>query len=192
MVNSPTPGPAPSMMERVFSRGSSNQPKAMTGGPLFGISSPSALIGRTLSEITCGAAASTPSMAATAARVDSGINATLPNSSTGRSSRSVPATMSSDRSPKLERRPSVRTNDETTNETARMTAKVVRARRTRLAARFLMVRRSMGLVLSCWRAFGLRIDQLSKPRMRSRTESAVGLASCPAMRPSARKTTRSA
>ena len=147
MNSSASLGARPSAMVKPESRLSSIQPKAIWGGPLVEILSPSALTGRMdISVSTTPAALSTPSTAATSATAEVGIVWVAPNSSTGRSSRSTPAVMSSDRSPKLERRPSVSTKAETTNDTARTTAKVVRANRMRLARRFLMVRRNTALL----------------------------------------------
>ena len=147
MVNSPpSSGASPSTRVKPERLESSIQPKASRGGPVSGISSPSPLIGRMLfSAWTTGAAKTTPLMEATSPSSDSSSTSGWPNSSTGRSSKSVPLTISLESALKLERRPSVRTNDETTNDTARTTAKVVRANRSRLATRFLMVKRNMSL-----------------------------------------------
>jgi hypothetical protein len=190
MVNSPRSGGAPSTSVKALSSSSSIQLNASCGGPSVAMLPPSALIGRTAFSAASmlGTAEATPSTAATTDTVSAERGGVSPKSAWLRTSRSTPAVMSLDTSRKLLRRPSARTNADTTKLTARITPEVVRAKRTLFARMLLKVSRYMTRFQSVCRC--PLTNQLPSRRMWSKTASGVGSASSSVMRPSARKTTR--
>jgi len=159
MMNWSSPGAAPSTSSKTVKPSASIQLNANCGGPVVGISSPAAVIGRTEfgGASTSPAAIATPSTSFTRARSASLSDSTEPNVSIGRTSRSVLATMSWLRSPKVARKPSPSTNAETTKLTASTTPNVVIAKRPMLARRLRRVSLVIiGLVLSFGRARRVR------------------------------------
>src|SRR5207344_2044623 len=170
IVNCPTCGGAPSTIVNGLSCWLSIQLNASCGGPVVGMVSPLAGTGRTaLSAASMlGTASATPSTAATTETVSAGSGGASPKSATPRTSRSTPAVTSSETLVKLLRKPSPSTNAETTKLTARITPKVVRAKRTLFARRFLRVSRNMAGLHSCGGGGGGGVQLLSR-RMWSST-----------------------
>src|SRR4249920_2116798 len=112
---------------------------------------PLGVVGRTAlsADSMLATASATPGTAATVDTVSADSGGASPKSAWLRTWRSTPAVTSSDTLVKLLRRPSPSTNAETTKLTARITPKVVRAKRTLFARRFLRVSRNMAGLHSC-------------------------------------------